>query len=73
MGNITLAVPEEVHKEMRHFSEVRWSEVARKAIIEKLENLHLAERLAQKSKLTKKDIEEFSSKIKASATKRFLA
>ena len=37
MGNITLSIPDEIHKDMRNFSEVKWSEVARKAIIEKLE------------------------------------
>ncbi|MBN1156057.1 hypothetical protein JXA85_00430 [Candidatus Woesearchaeota archaeon] len=73
MANITLSVPEEVHKEMKHFSEIKWSQVARKAIIEKIETLRLAENLAKKSKLTKEDIEEFSKKITASATKRFLA
>lgn len=73
MGNITLSIPEEVHKDMKHFSEVRWSEVARKAIIEKIEALRLAESLAKKSKLTEKDVEEFSKKIKSEATKRFLA
>jgi len=73
MGNITLAIPDDIHGEMRHFSEVKWSEVARKAIIEKIEILHLAEKLAKKSKLTEKDIKEFSKRIKSSATKRFLA
>ncbi len=72
MANITLSVPEEIRKEMKHFSEVRWSEIARKAIIARLENLKLAESLAQKSRLTKKDIETFSKKIKSEATKRFL-
>ena len=72
MGNITLALPDEVQKEMKHFSEVRWSQVARKAIIEKLESLHLAERLAQKSKLTQKDVDEFSKKIKSLATQRVI-
>lgn len=72
MGNITLAIPDEVHEEMKHFSEVRWSEVARKAIIEKLDALLIAEKLAKKSKLTESDIREFSKKIKAQATKRFL-
>jgi len=72
MGNITLSIPEEVHKEMKHFSEVKWSEVARKAIIEKLETLRMADKLAKKSKLTEKDVEEFSEKIKSLATKRFL-
>ena len=72
MGNITLSVPENIHKEMRQFSEVKWSEVARKAIIEKIEALRLAESLIKKSKLTEKDVEEFSKKIKSEATKRFL-
>jgi len=73
MANITLSVPDNVHKKMRHFSEVKWSEVARKAIIEKIEMLALAEKLAQKSKLTEKDVEEFNKKIKSSASKRFLS
>lgn len=73
MGNITLSVPEDIHNEMKHFSEVRWSEIARRAIIEKIQSLRLAEELAKKSKLTKKDIEEFNKKIKSLATKRFLA
>lgn len=71
MTNMTLSLPEQVHKEMKHYSEVRWSEVARKAIIEKLETLHLADKLAQKSKLTEQDVAEFSKKLKAAATKRF--
>jgi len=73
MGNITLSMPNDIHEEMKHFSEIRWSEIARKAIINKLKTLKLAEKLAKKSKLTKKDIDEFSKKIKASATKRAFA
>ena len=73
MANITLSVPENVHKQMKHFSDIKWSEVARKAIIERLEMLILAEKLAQKSKLTQKDVEDFSKKIKKSATKRFMS
>lgn len=73
MANITLSVPENIHKQMKHFTEVKWSEVARKAIIERLEILILAEKLAQKSKLTKKDVEKFSRKIKSSSSKRFLS
>ncbi len=73
MGNITLAIPEEIHRDMKLFSEVRWSEVARKAIVSKLETLRLAERLAAKSKLTEQDVKQFSKKIKSEATKRFLA
>ena len=72
MTNITLSIPDEVHKEMKQFSEVKWSEVARKAIIHKIRTLKLAEELASESKLTKHDIERLSKKVNASATKRFL-
>ena len=72
MGNMTLSIPDQVQKEMKNFSEVKWSEVARKAIQERLETLQLAEKLAKKSKLSAKDVEDFSRKITASATKRFL-
>lgn len=73
MSNITLSVPDEIHADMKNFSEVRWSEVARKAIVDKLETLHLAEKLAKKSKLTKKDIDDFSKRIKSSAAQRFIS
>jgi hypothetical protein len=72
MGNITLSIPDNIHKQMKHFSEVKWSEIARKAIIEKLEILQMAETLAQKSKLTEEDVKKFNKKIKASASQRFL-
>lgn len=72
MTNITLSIPDDIHKDMKQFSDVRWSEVARKAIVERIETLKLAETLAKKSRLTEKDIKEFSKKIKSSASKRFI-
>jgi len=72
MGNITLSVPNDVHEDMRRFSDIRWSEVARRAIVNKIETLKIAESIAKKSKLNKKDIEDFSKKIKTNATKRFV-
>lgn len=37
MANITLSVPEEVYRRMKRRRDVKWSEVARRAILEKLE------------------------------------
>ncbi len=71
MSNITLALPDDVSKDMKSFPEIRWSHVARSAIIDKLETLKVAEEIAQKSKLTKKDVELFSKRIKSQAAKRF--
>ena len=70
MGNMTLSMPDPILKQMKQFSEIKWSEIARKAIIQKLELLQLTEKLVQQSKLTEADVEAFSKKIKASATKR---
>lgn len=36
MVNVTFAVADEVHKAMKEHSEVKWSEIARRAIIEYL-------------------------------------
>lgn len=72
MTNMTLSMPNDVYEEMQKFSEVKWSEVARKAIITKLETLKLADEIASKSKLTQQDVDEFSKKINSLATKRFL-
>ena len=36
MANITLAVPDELHKKMKKMSDIRWSEVARRAIERKI-------------------------------------
>ena len=63
MTNITLAIPDDLHERMRSHSEIRWSEVVRKSIINKVEILEAMDKLASKSKLTKKDIDEIASKI----------
>ena len=72
MVNMTLALSEELHNKMRAFSEVKWTEVARKAIEQRVNDLEKLEKLASKSKLTKEDAEEISKKIKIAAAKKLL-
>ena len=36
MANLTLAVSDELHKKMKRMSDIRWSEVARRAIERKI-------------------------------------
>ncbi len=72
MANITLSIPDNIYTEMQAFPELKWSEVARRAIIDKLEILKITNIIANKSKLTQKDVDEFSAKIKKEANKRFL-
>jgi predicted CopG family antitoxin len=71
MPNITLSIPEELHKKMKQMSDVRWSEIARRAIEQRMNDLETLNKLASKSKMTDKDIEEISKKIKRAAALRF--
>lgn len=64
MGNITLSLPEDVHEIVRAHKEIRWSEIARRAIQEYAKRLELLDKIASKSKLTEKDVEEIDPKIK---------
>jgi hypothetical protein len=64
MPNITLSLPDEVHKIMRKHREIRWSEIARQAITEQVRKLALMDGIASKSKLTMKDIEKINEKVK---------
>ena len=71
MTNMTLSIPDEIHKKMKMFRDIRWSEVARKAIQQRIEDLEVMNKIASKSKLTKKDVDEISKKIKRTAGKKF--
>jgi hypothetical protein len=70
MPNITLAIPEELHVKMKEHSEIRWSEIVRKIIVEKINDLEIMDRLTKKSKLTQKDVDEIAEKINVSVAKK---
>jgi len=70
MGNITLSLPDELLKKMRAINDIKWSEVARRAIQQRIDDLETLERIASKSKLTVKDAKEISDKIKKGIAER---
>ncbi|MBS3108851.1 hypothetical protein J4409_03180 [Candidatus Woesearchaeota archaeon] len=72
MANMTLAIPEKLHKEMMAHSELKWSDVARQAFEKKIRELHWMEKLLSKSTLTESDAEEIGHKIKHEIRKRFV-
>lgn len=41
MANITLSIPNDVYRKMKKHKEIKWSEIARKAIIEYVEQLEV--------------------------------
>ena len=63
MANITLSLPEELYQKLKNHPEIRWSEVARKAIQQYLDELELLDKLTAKSQLTDDDVRESSDLI----------
>jgi len=64
MPNMTLALPEDVYQIMKEHSEIRWSEIARRAIMEYAKKLTMLNALTSKSELTEEDIMELDEKVK---------
>ena len=70
MPNITLAIPEDLHTKMKEHSEIRWSEVVRKSISQKIEDLDVMDKLTAKSKMTKRDVDSIADKIDKAVAKK---
>ncbi len=69
MVNITVAIPEDLQNELRKHDEVNWSGVIRKALQEHLRKLQIAEAIANKSRLTQRDVDELSELVKKGIAK----
>lgn len=68
---MTLSIPEELKKDMDSMKFINWSEVARKAIQEKVVMFKILDAVAKQSKLTEKDALEISKKINKSMSEKF--
>lgn len=64
MPNITLSVPSEIYSEMKMYKEIRWSEIAREAIINRLDAIKYVEKITKKRKITKTDVKKLGRKLK---------
>jgi len=64
MTNMTFSIPDEIYKKMKAYPEIKWSQIARSALIKYIENLELAEEIVSKSTLKIEDIEEIGAEIK---------
>ncbi len=64
MVNVTLAVPEDLHRIMKSHPEIKWSEVARQAIWEYARRLDLFDAIARKSMLTEPEARALGDSIK---------
>jgi len=59
MVNVTVSIPESLYRKMKKFSEVKWSEVVRKALADYIMRLEVMERGVMSS-------DELSEMLKAS-------
>jgi len=71
MGNMTLAIPDELQEKMSKHREIRWSNIARETFEERIKELELMDKILKESRLSEADAEEIGSKIKAEIRKRF--
>ena len=70
MTNMTLAIPEELHKVMKKHEEIRWSEIARQALWTQARKLGIMDKILAKSELTEEDAESIGHKIKHEMAKK---
>ena len=71
MVNITLSIPRELHILIKRHNEIKWSEIARRALWEQAKKLQMMDELVKKSKFSKKDVEVLDKEIKEALLKRY--
>ena len=71
MGNMTLAIPDELQQKMSKHKEIRWSNIARETFEERLRELELMNKILRHSRLSEADAEKIGHNIKAEIRKRF--
>ena len=70
MTTLTLDVPDEMKKKMDSFPEMNWSEVARQAFRQKIEDMDFLRKFKEKSKLTEVDALRLGKEVSKSVSNR---
>ncbi len=71
MVSMTLSIEKGMRKRMKMHPQIKWSEVARSAIRQQLDDIEEAERIASGSRLTEKDIREIAGRVDRKMLKHF--
>jgi hypothetical protein len=69
--NMTLSLPENVYKIVKSHKEVRWSEIARRAIEDYAKKIALLNSMTAESDLTEEDIMALDEKVKTGIQKHY--
>lgn len=70
MTTMTLAVPVELKEKMDSFPEMNWSEVARQAFMQKVEDMEFLRKFKANSKVTEADALRLGKEISKSVSDR---
>ncbi|MEK6903701.1 MAG: hypothetical protein AABW64_03590 [Nanoarchaeota archaeon] len=70
MTTLTLAVPDEMKRKMDSFPEMNWSEVARQAFTQKIEDMEFLRKFKEKSKLTELDALRLGKEVSKALSNR---
>lgn len=70
MPTVTVNVDDTLKAEMENHPEINWSEVARTAFTEKIDDLEMMERLSSESELTEEDVDELAELIDSNVAER---
>ena len=71
MVTITLSVPDTLKHKMETFPEINWSEVARQAFIQKIEDLEFLKKIKSKSKLTEAEAMKLGVDLSKKLAKKY--
>lgn len=71
MVTMTLAVSKELKEKMDSFAEINWSEVARQAFRQKIEDLEFLRKFKSESTLTEEEALELGAELNKKLAKRY--
>lgn len=71
MPTMTLSIPNDLHDIIKSHKEIKWSEIARRAMWEYAMKLKLLDKIIEKSEFTEKDAMEMDKVIKRSLRERY--
>ena len=72
MPTMTLSVSEDLHILIKKHNQIKWSEIARRAMWDYARKIELLDQLTADSELTEEDVMELDKRIKRSLSKHYL-
>ena len=64
MPTMTLSVPEDLYTMVKKHNEIKWSEIARRAMWDYAIKIEMLESILSKSELTEDDVSKIDKKVK---------